>query len=210
MGHEGQAGRGDGLYEYQITGSIAWTAWPSVALLVTFLGVRRSWGLWRTLGVVTLGTYAVWMASVGFFPLHFGEGESALGVWRESLNLVPLRTLIDSFGDGSGTAYLVRVHGGNLLLLAPFTLLGAVMWPRMRRWWKALLVGVGGSLAIELTQLALRVVSHPPYRSVDVDDVILNTAGALLGYGVYVVGRGLLSRRRAARQADVLLPDRDA
>ena len=71
-------------------------------------------------------------------------------------------------------------------------------------------MGVGGSLAIELTQLALRVVIHPPYRSVDVDDVILNTAGALLGYGVYVVGRGLLSRRRAARQADVLLPDRDA
>lgn len=184
------------MYLYQIHGVLACAAWPAVFLLVCFLGWRGRWGVWRTLGAVVLGTYAIWIASVAFFPLYFGGEELDLGMWH-SFNLVPLRSFVDSLSGGPSARYLVRVHGGNLLLLAPFTLLGAILWPGLRRWWKALLVGLGASLFIELTQLALRTVSDPPYRTVDIDDVILNTIGALLGYGVFTVARAAWDRRRA-------------
>lgn len=67
--------------------------------------------------------------------------------------------------------------------------------PQLRRWWKALLLGLGASLAIELVQLVVRWFVDPPYRTVDIDDVILNTAGALLGCGLFVAGRWYAARR---------------
>jgi glycopeptide antibiotics resistance protein len=51
-------------------------------------------------------------------------------------------------------------------------------------------------VSIELLQLALCALLQDPYRSVDIDDVIVNTVGALLGYALFVGGRGLLRRKR--------------
>jgi glycopeptide antibiotics resistance protein len=75
-------------------------------------------------------------------------------------------------------------------------LLGSVLWPRLRKWWKALVLGLGASVGIELVQLCLRAVAEPPYRSVDIDDVMRNTVGALFGYGLYLLARRLVRRIR--------------
>ncbi len=178
-----------------VQGYVVWFAWPLVAGLAVFLEVRRRAGLWHTLGVLLLATYTLWIASVAFFPMPVGTAACMLE--REwPLNLVPFRVLIGSFRDHLTAGYLIRVHGGNLLLLVPYTLLGPMLWPALRRWWKAMLVGLGLSTGIELGQLALSLVVGGFYRSVDIDDVILNTAGAMLGYVLY-----LGERRWTARQA---------
>jgi glycopeptide antibiotics resistance protein len=65
---------------------------------------------------------------------------------------------------------------GNVLLLLPLGLFGPLAIPRLGRWWRVLLVAALFSTCIELTQLAI------PDRSADVDDVLLNALGALLGY----------------------------
>jgi glycopeptide antibiotics resistance protein len=179
-------------------GYVVWAAWPLVAALVVYPGVRRWASVCHTLGVLLLTTYAFWIASVAFFPMPIG-GSPGLVDWL-GLNLVPLRSLIDSFSHLEWRQ-IVRVHGGNVLLLVPFTLLGPVLWSRLRAWWKALAVGLGVSLGIELTQLGLSALAGGFYRSVDIDDIILNTAGALLGYGFYLLGRGLAHRVRHPRDS---------
>ncbi len=188
---------------YLVEGWFVWVVWPLVAGLSVFLAVRRRWGLWHTVGVLALVTYGLWVASLVFFPLFVGDAGEPHFEWEGPwmlMNLVPIRSLIRSFTVNPDVERLLRVHGGNLLLLLPFTLLGPVLWPQLRKWWKALLLGLGASLGIELGQLALRVFTEPPYRSVDIDDVILNTAGAMLGYGLYVVGRAILRRARQAER----------
>jgi glycopeptide antibiotics resistance protein len=179
---------------------VMWFAWPVVAALVVLVQVRRRRGLWHALGVLVLSTYGLWIASVLFFPLFVGERpELVMAEWRWSgINLVPFRSLIDSF-ERPDADRLLRMHGGNFLLLAPFTLLGPALWPRLRKWWQALLFGLGASLGIELAQLALRAFAEPPYRTVDIDDVILNTAGAMFGYGLFVAGRAAWRRVRSRR-----------
>jgi glycopeptide antibiotics resistance protein len=90
-------------------------------------------------------------------------------------NLVPFATV---------RIYLAHVDSpfwqsqlvGNLLLLLPLGLLGPLALPWLGRWWRVLLVAVLLSTSIELTQLVV------PERSADVDDVLLNAIGALLGY----------------------------
>jgi glycopeptide antibiotics resistance protein len=78
---------------------------------------------------------------------------------------------------------------GNVLLLLPLGLLGPLALPWLGRWWRALLVASLFSTCIELTQLAI------PDRSADVDDVLLNSIGALLGY-ILLLALGLRPRPR--------------
>lgn len=180
-----------------LSGLWMWAAWLPVAALVLWLEVRRQAGLWHTLGVFALTTYSFWIASVAFFPMPIdvppmpGDG----GVGWIMLNLVPIRELVRVIPQQSWQQ-IVHQHVGNLLLLVPFTLLGPVLWPRLRAWRWALAIGVGISVCIELLQLALCAALDNPYRSVDIDDVIVNAAGALLGYALLVGGRRWLLRSR--------------
>lgn len=52
-------------------------------------------------------------------------------------------------------------------------------------WKKTLLIGLGVSLFYELTQLSGLFFLYPkPYRYAEVDDLIANTLGAMIGYGL--------------------------
>jgi glycopeptide antibiotics resistance protein len=180
-----------------IDGTVVWAAWLPIAALVVYFETRREAGLWRTLGVVALTTYAFWIASVAFFLMPFvppGMPRDGDIRWLK-LNLVPLRQVLRTL-QNPNWHQTVRELGGNLLLLVPLTLLGPVLWPWLRAWRWALVIGVGVSVSIELLQLALCALLQDPYRSVDIDDVIVNTVGALLGYALFVGGRGLLRRSR--------------
>ncbi|MEU9859232.1 VanZ family protein [Streptomyces sp. NPDC047971] len=88
----------------------------------------------------------------------------------------------------------VKQLGGNILLGVPFGLLLPVMSPRSRGFVRITLLTVATMLLVELVQGALITG-----RAFDIDDVILNTAGALLGYALVGrrLGRAVYPRRRA-------------
>jgi len=68
--------------------------------------------------------------------------------------------------------------------------LGPIALPALDRWWRVALLAFLVSTAIELTQLAV------PDRSADIDDVLVNVAGALIGYALFLATRVAVSRRR--------------
>ncbi|MEG2932452.1 MAG: NAD(P)H-hydrate epimerase [Gordonibacter sp.] len=76
----------------------------------------------------------------------------------------------------------------NVLLLVP---LGMYLRYYFRRtWWQALLIGFATTLFYELSQLTgLWGIYEHPYRLFDVDDLILNTLGAMVGF--WLVGPAL-------------------
>ncbi|MFJ4466565.1 VanZ family protein [Streptomyces sp. NPDC089424] len=78
----------------------------------------------------------------------------------------------------------VKQIGGNLLLGVPFGVLVPVLAPRARGILRVLLLTAVVMLAVELVQGAMITG-----RAFDIDDVILNTTGALAGY--LLVGRRL-------------------
>ncbi|HET9381445.1 MAG TPA: VanZ family protein [Streptomyces sp.] len=85
-----------------------------------------------------------------------------------------------------------RQIGGNLLLGVPFGVLMPVVAPRTRAMWRVVLLTAAVMLLVELVQGALVTG-----RAFDIDDVILNTTGALAGY--LLLGRRL-SRAVHARK----------
>ena len=99
-------------------------------------------------------------------------------------NLIPFHTLA-TYLSNLGSWFWIRNALGNLGLLLPIGLLGPVAFPALDRWWRIALVALLMSSAIELTQLLV------PDRSADIDDVIVNLVGALLGYLLLKILRGL-------------------
>lgn len=92
--------------------------------------------------------------------------------------------------------WLLFMNLANIGMFLPLGLFPALLWDRPR-WWRTVLVGGGSSLLIEAVQLFIG-------RTTDIDDLILNTLGALCGFWLYLLLRRLipnaLSKLRCERQ----------
>ncbi|WP_254886209.1 VanZ family protein [Streptomyces sp. NA02950] len=87
----------------------------------------------------------------------------------------------------------IKQIGGNVLLGAPFGVLLPMLMPRARGAVRVVLVT---GLVMVMVETAQGLIVEG--RAFDVDDVILNTSGALLGYVLIgrLLGRALHPRRR--------------
>jgi len=95
-------------------------------------------------------------------------------------NFVPFHTLA-IYWRNLDSEFWLRNLFGNLFLLLPLGLLGPIALPALGRWWLMLPLALLVSASIELAQFRI------PDRSADIDDVIVNVAGALLGYLLFRV-----------------------
>jgi glycopeptide antibiotics resistance protein len=108
-------------------------------------------------------------------------------------NFIPFRTFAIYLANGD-SPFWVRQFVGNLFLLLPVGLLGPMVVPALNGWLRVFIVAFAMSLAIEVAQLGI------PNRSADVDDVMLNVAGAMLGFAIFSLLR--LGSRRPSPIAD--------
>ncbi|WP_061995147.1 VanZ family protein [Clostridium sp. ATCC 25772] len=88
---------------------------------------------------------------------------------KPNLNFIPFSNEIDIIG------YLQ-----NILLFIPFGILVPFLWRKYDKVFYIFISGFSFSMFIEITQLLNN-------RSTDVDDLILNTIGGLIGYGIYKI-----------------------
>lgn len=162
-------------------------------------GAARRTILSRLFGVF----YAAWVVSMTLLPIELGPPGSGVGLdpyWRNSVNLVPFATVRLYLQSDLGAIAWANLLG-NLLLLVPFGALGPMAWRKLDRLSRIVGVGLGISLTIELLQFAKRFLDLLGMtRSVDIDDVILNVAGAVLGYVLYRLVRPWWRRRRDTSQ----------
>jgi glycopeptide antibiotics resistance protein len=123
----------------------------------------------RLISALFLGA---WLLGTLVFTLQAAHPPSGQVVTDNVVPFTTIRIYLDNLDSPFWQAQAV----GNVLLLLPLGLFGPLALPWLGRWWRVLLAAVLFSACIELTQLAI------PDRSADVDDVLLNALGALLGY----------------------------
>jgi glycopeptide antibiotics resistance protein len=135
---------------------------------------------------------AVWLAGgllLTLLPADLAPGQVV------GHNFIPLRTLAIYMAN-LDSGFWVGQMVGNALLLLPVGLLGPVVFPWLDRWLRVLVTSLALSSAIEVAQLWI------PDRSADVDDVLLNVVGAILGYAILSIVRRASGTRRALAQRD--------
>lgn len=109
--------------------------------------------LWMVLDVTGIETLAEIM--------YFKE-EGLAGIIRGGINIVPL--------DSMGMSFVL-----NIIMFMPLGFLLALIWWEYRIWTRIAVTGFGFSALIEFAQLFSN-------RTADIDDLMANTVGALLGY----------------------------
>lgn len=111
---------------------------------------------------------------IGHLMLNFG------GTAEGQANFVPLRTIVPYLLGYKGWIIAGINLIGNIALLVPIGFIVPFAY-RNITWKKSLALAVATGLAIETMQTILRVGIF------DIDDVILNALGVMIGYGTFVI-----------------------
>ncbi|MFF1635809.1 VanZ family protein [Leifsonia sp. NPDC058248] len=126
--------------------------------------------------------YLVAVAWITLVPTQAGTG----GVIQDVLDLLARTPL------AAGLSRTDVEFAANVLLFVPMGLLFTLLLG-VRRWWAALVIGVGATCFIEVAQLFI------PSRVSDVRDLVANTVGTLIGIALTVAAAALL-RVRTVRE----------
>ncbi len=136
-----------------------------------------------TLFVLHLG----WLAGATLFPVPLDATVRALEAAAGpavAVDLVPLRGIAAVIGGGTPRT-IVWLVGGNVLVFAPFGFMLPIVWRSTGTWRRATAAGLALSLAVETTQLGVSLLVGYAYRVTEIDDVVLNVAGVLLGFALW-------------------------
>lgn len=138
-------------------------------------------GLPREAALFFLVLFSAGLAALTLFPANYWAHTAfqpialSVGEFYAKITIVGELTEIIVLGSPWGLFMLL----GNLVMFAPFGFFPALVGDKPR-WWKALLTGFCASAFIEFVQLFIG-------RSSDINDMILNTVGALCGFWAYLL-----------------------
>lgn len=165
---------------------------PWVRLQYRRFGRFRGWPAVVSTAIVLYGCALI---AFTMFPLpDTTTAYCARHAGRSYWQLTPFASLDDVSAFAQGHTLVQTLTSGvllqvvmNVILFIPLGFLLAYRW--RQSWWRAVVAAFGLSLAIELTQgTGLWGLVECPYRLADVDDLITNTTGGLVGW---LLGRWL-------------------
>ncbi len=131
-----------------------------------------------------------------YFPLHHVDGHIGL-LYFDSERILPFRLNFRVFSvrDYHYRGWLGN-YIGNVLMFVPVGLIWPYCFEKLNRLWKVFLAGFACSLLIELSQLLFY------NRTTDIDDLIQNTFGVLIGAAIYFLAVFIQKRNRERKEAE--------
>lgn len=93
-------------------------------------------------------------------------------------NLIPFNTIIPYITDWYSVSFINIV--ANIFIFSPIGFFVPLLWDNWQSFRKILVLGIATTFFIEFFQLFIG-------RSTDIDDIILNTIGVIIGYGALIL-----------------------
>lgn len=162
--------------------------WILVRSLIAFRQKKICWKREAQLMLVYICIVVV--VRFTFFPFGKVDGQvqplefDMANAFPPRINLVPLVYLFDY---PTLKEALINVIGNTLMFL-PLGIVWPAVFKELDTHKKAIAAGFGTSLIIEILQLPFY------FRLSDIDDLILNTLGYLMGYSIYLLVKTVKSR----------------
>lgn len=169
------------MLNYALLEIIVVTLLASPIVIAAFLHHYKSV---QKVGSILLLVYVVYAVKFFFFPIGFDKNVF-LGRGL-AINLIPFLPFVEQAKSMGLKIALYQIFG-NILAFIPFSILTAVVYPRYRRLSSNLFLAFLVSLAIELIQLSINMLTQVANRAVDVNDILLNTLGGLIGFFAYLL-----------------------
>ena len=124
--------------------------------------------------------YCFVLVYVLFLSRGTRDGFTFTEYMRRFTNFIPFKTIMEyvqRYIDGYRNLSVLNLLG-NFVLFMPMGVLLPCVIRKLDRFWKVTLTVLGMVVMVEIVQGILRV------GSVDIDDVLFNVVGAMIGYGI--------------------------
>lgn len=138
--------------------------------------------------------YLLYLAQMTIFPLNIGAS------FERSVSLIPFKTIMqfipillkNGLMTNSGNLHLnagaINIIG-NVVVFIPVGILIPLISVKFRRFKSTVILGFTTSLTIEILQFLFA-----EGRRMDVDDLILNTLGVAIGWGIFKTIKSLIRK----------------
>ena len=174
---------------FSLTFAAITALWVFIRAAICFRRNRCS--LKRELQLLLVYVCIVVVVRFTFFPFGTVDGAvqplefDAANTFPPRINWVPFVYLFDYPVFREALINLI----GNTAMFIPLGIVWPAVFRELDTHTKAIAAGVGTSLLIEILQLPFYV------RCSDIDDLILNSTGYLMGYGIHLLVKALRQRR---------------
>ena len=154
-----------------------------ISFYVLLFALIHLWTRNKNLSYIVLcavfGLYIIGAISVVVFPFSIGSSNPD---FKPAVNMIPFNfgSCFDIFPE-----ICFRTIYENIVLTIPFGFGISFITPIKRK--NILKLGIMVGLLFELTQLAISLLFRSAFRAADINDVIFNAIGVLLGYGIFLV-----------------------
>ena len=171
------------MFQIYYTGMLIFISivWCLVRLLVA--GKKKGINWKRELQLLLVYICIIVVARFTFFPFSKVNGRIQPLVF-DMAKMIPFRINLVPFVHM--TDYVIKREAvlnfvGNVTMFMPIGVIYPMVYKELNTHWKVIAAGVGFSLFIEILQL--------PFfdRVTDMDDLILNSLGYVIGYGIYLL-----------------------
>ena len=166
-----------------------------IMTVTVIIMLRKKYSYERVLAASVMILYLTGVICLTFFPIDITHTvDPDFNVFEHNLKLIPFSTIIFDITRGHLFYFLVQT-GGNLIMTIPFGILLPVVY-KAKKQSRYALIFFGFTFIIELTQFIIGASLGTFYRTADVDDIILNFTGAMLGYLLFRIIKKIYIRKK--------------
>lgn len=164
------------LFGYFFIGFAAMAALSTCYAPFYFL-LRKRFSFWRQVAGFLLGVCVIVISTVTVLDqalCNLLDTGTIFSTYHR-INLIPLQFLFEA-QVGDANMFIQAI--ANLFMFLPLGFIVPIALPRLRTFWKS-------ARAMLLFSLSIEVFQYFIGRATDIDDLLLNTLGGILGYGLF-------------------------
>lgn len=157
-----------------------------IYILILLMYFSKKFALKKIILHSLLYFYIIAVIGVTIFPLPIQRNFIEDGIRSEHLNhnFVPFSSILAIWHNDSSV--IIKQLGGNILLGIPLGILLPIIASTAKKS-KIFMIGLAFFAGIELTQYIISKILGYTYRVADIDDIILNSIGFLIGFGLWKI-----------------------
>jgi len=148
-------------------------------------GIKRRWGFTKTIFVASFAIYLFALAEILFFSIPFVPHEivEARQFSHPRMNLVPFVDMLSQ-----NTSIIFRNLIGNTVIFIPLGFFIPVLIKAESVWKKTIAIVFFTAILVEVVQfIGSFIIFKISWKVVDVDDVIMNILGGMIGLAAYLI-----------------------
>lgn len=157
-----------------------------IYLIFIMVTVRKKFSLLKHVLWFLFFSYITIVIAVTLFPLPYNSEFIKMNKELNYLhnNFIPFKGIY-TLAQSGNLILIIRNILGNILLTMPSGGLIPFLSTKVTNIKNIIFIGIGFSLSIEISQFILLLFLGYTYKVTDIDDLNLNTIGAIIGYILY-------------------------